>query len=188
MDELAEEFERAASVGPFAHLALNELLARMPQPYKENPDPAIFVGPDEPGPEARVDGVWKRSVLESAADKSGWLNEWISDAFILLTFARWEDHYRPAFAAAHGVSVGEVRCTVMGELRHLRNDIAHSGGIAQARHAGKCTIVRFSPGTRIILTPDDIRRLRSRLLVDTAPVVPGAAFGLKQSLVLPETA
>ncbi|WP_207006288.1 hypothetical protein [Nocardioides aromaticivorans] len=136
-----------------------------------NPDPTLFIGDADPNdPAALVDASWPMSRIRGAADMDGWLQQWLSDAWLTMLFARWEAHYRPAFAAANGVEVDRVVSDVIGDIRHLRNDVVHHGGVASARNAGKCIIMtKFSEGTRIQLQPEDVRTLRSALKVSIKP-------------------
>lgn len=171
LDEFAAEFWRSAGVLTFTGLGLSKLVEQLPETHPDNPDPQIFVGPDAPTvPGARVDASWRRSDLESAARKDGWLREWLTDAWIALIFARWEGHYRPAFAATHGIEPSRVNSVVVGDIRLMRNDVIHHRGIATAKNTGKCKIItRLRPGDRIILTPEDIRALHAVLDVTLNP-------------------
>lgn len=131
-----------------------------------NPDPAMHVGrgaPTDPG--IRSDAMWRRSEIEGAADPQGWLQEWITQAWIALIFSRWEKHYRPLFAEAAGVREDQVRSDVMGDIRHLRNDVVHNRGIA-GKNTRKCEVLtRFRDGDRIVLVPEDIWLLGDTLQV-----------------------
>lgn len=168
LDEFAAEFWRSAGVLTFTELGLRQLLERLPDGTPpENPDPRIFVGPDDPNTlGARVHASWRRSDLVSAVDIAGWLREWLTHAWVALVYARWESYYRPAFARLNGVGVDRVGSHVVGDIRHLRNDIVHHGGVATNRNTGRCRIItRFQAGDRIIFTPDDIRVLHAALEV-----------------------
>lgn len=168
LDEFAAEFWRSAGVLTFTGLGLRKILEGLPDDAApENPDPRIFVGPDDPStPGARVHASWRRSDLESAVEPAGWLREWLTHAWVALVYARWESYYRPAFAQLHRVTVDHVGSDVVGDIRHLRNDIVHHGGVATTRNTGRCrTITRFRDGDRIIFTPEDIHALHAALAV-----------------------
>jgi hypothetical protein len=168
MDEFAQEFWRSAGVMTFSRVAVTQLLNCVPMKASpSNPDPNLFLGAGNPNdPSTRPDASWRLSDLRSAADHNGWLQQWLTDAWIALIFARWESHYRPEFARAHGLDVASVQCDVIGDLRHLRNDVIHHAGVATAANAGRCrAITRFAPGDRILLTPEDVRSLQNVLAV-----------------------
>jgi hypothetical protein len=171
MDEFGSEFDMQASVRSFTIAGLHELAKKLPAPLPENPDPMIFIGEGDPNKDGTVpDGWWRQSQLVDAIDKVGWLNTWLSDAWITLIFARWECHYRPEFARLFDADLDQIVSPVMGDLRHMRHDIAHHRGMASRDRTGtKCEIItRFRTGDRIVLTADDIRQLRNRLNVDCA--------------------
>lgn len=50
-------------------------------------------------------------------------------AIVVFLFTYWEDEVRPRLAKAKGVSVTDIRCDAMGDLRILRNVILHARDI-----------------------------------------------------------
>lgn len=97
----------------------------------------------------------------------GWLAEWMTQAWVALIFSRWEDHYRQLFAASAEVPVKEVTSEVMGDIRHLRNDILHNNGVAGKNTRKTMLLKRFSDGQRIVLGPEDIWLLSDKLSVSS---------------------
>lgn len=169
MDELVAEFWATGGVMTFSRVAMQQFAERFPiEPTRENPDPTVFLGQGDPNdPEVQADASWTKSRIESAAHEDGWMQQWLTQAWVTLVFARWEGYYRPAFAREHGVEARAVRSNVIGDLRHLRNDIVHHAGVATAGNTGKCTIVRhLALGAPITLKPENIRMLRAALTVE----------------------
>jgi len=173
-DELAEEFWHTAGVMSFSRVAIKMMGDTIGwSETKENPDPTLFLGAGDPNdPNTVADASWRKSQIEGAAAEDGWLQQWLTHAWLALMFARWEAYYRPAFANAADVEERQVRSDAIGDIRNLRNDVIHHRGIATRTNAGKCKILtKFNVGDIILLTPSDVRALRDALQVE---IVPGA--------------
>lgn len=168
-DELAKEFWRTAGVMTFAQVAIKKLSDDIPWTVtKENPDPNLSLSPHDPNdPKAVADASWRKSQIEGAAATDGWLQQWLTHAWLATMFARWEAHYRPAFADANGVEEKQVRSDVIGDIRNLRNDVIHHRGIATKKNTGKCKVLtQFNEGDMILLRPEDVRLLRDAMQVE----------------------
>ena len=62
----------------------------------------------------------------------------------------------------------QVKC--MGDFRHIRHDLIHSGS-ATKEHSGKCKVLRwFEPGQRMILTTDHVFDLLNQMNLITLPM------------------
>lgn len=167
--ELAEEFWHTAGVMTFSRVAIKAMSDRIGwMVTEEDPDPTLFLGAGDPNdPKSVADASWRKSQVEGAAAADGWLQEWLTHAWLALMFARWEAYYRPAFANANGVDQRQVRSDVIGDIRNLRNDVIHHRGIATAKNTGKCKVVtKFSVGDTILLRPEDVRLLRDAMRVE----------------------
>ena len=69
----------------------------------------------------------------------------------------------------------EVGC--MGDLRHIRHDLIHSGS-ATRDHSGKCKVLRwFNPGQRMIITTDHVFDLLNKMNLITTPIKLGGTCG-----------
>ena len=69
----------------------------------------------------------------------------------------------------------EVDC--MGDFRHIRHDLIHSGS-ATEEHSGKCKVLRwFKPGQRMILTTDHVFDLLNQMSLITPPIQLSGALG-----------
>ena len=56
-----------------------------------------------------------------------------------------------------------VQVDCMGDLRHIRNDLIHSG-FATKEHSGKCEVLKwFKPGEQIVLTTDHVFDLLNQM-------------------------
>lgn len=166
-DDFAQEFRRSSGVMTFTTVGIRKFADSISWDiHPDHPDPHMMISrsaPTDPG--ARPDAVWRKSEIEDAASPEGWLQKWISQAWLALIFSRWEDHYRPLFATAAGVEPKAVTCEVIGDVRHLRNDIIHNDGIA-GKNARKCRILtRFIDGDEILIVPEDVWLLADNLTV-----------------------
>ena len=70
----------------------------------------------------------------AAFEPGGEFVQYQSRALIVFIYQTWEDGVRPDIAKLYGVAVNRVRCNLMGDLRHVRNDIIHDRGVISATH------------------------------------------------------
>lgn len=70
-----------------------------------------------------------------------------------MVYDRWEDDYRHRFANEMKCAHGQAMCDAIGDLRHLRNVVTHSKGIATREHAGRCKLLTewFTIGHEIMV-------------------------------------
>lgn len=80
----------------------------------------------------------------------------LSQQWIVSTFSAWDEWIRPRLAKVHGCDERELVFPLFGDLRQLRNDVVHHGGIVTAKNAGKCKFFGnwLSAGDEILLTAD----------------------------------
>jgi len=163
-DELTDEFWKTAGVITFATMGVSEVLRRTGDTRSaRNPDPLINIS-DRPPDGTPPQASWRWSQLEDATKADGWFQQWLTDAWLALIYSRWEDHYRPALAHIVGAEPKAVVSDVMGDIRHLRNDVTHHRGIATKANTGRCKVLtRFKAGDRIRLTPEDVLLLHSAI-------------------------
>ena len=71
---------------------------------------------------------------------------WIAEVFGL-----WENRYRNELKELLGPDAIRPEMEAFGDLRHIRNDLLHSGK-ASADECGKCTVLKwFAPGETIVI-------------------------------------
>lgn len=167
MDEFSSEFRRSSGVMTFTSVGIKMFSDSLKWDISaNNPDPQIILSRSSPtDADARPDAMWHKSEIEDAAKPDGWLQGWITQAWIALIYSRWEDHYRKLFADAAGVDRKKVSCDVIGDIRNLRNDVIHHNGIAGENTRKNKIFTRFNDGDRILLTPEDIWHLSDSLTV-----------------------
>ncbi len=122
-----------------------------------------------------------------AANATGGSNEQQhAKAIVVFLFASWEDEIRPRLAAARGVTVHDIRCDAMGDLRILRNVILHAKSIMRSdKHADLKKLGELFPVDRpirlsyesmqkifVVVKQDCGRLLLEWLGVKDAPIQP----------------
>lgn len=104
---------------------------------------------------------------------------WLADIF-----NRWEKSRTKTrdLLGKEGILV-QVEC--MGDLRHIRNDLIHSG-FATKEHSGKCALLKwFKLGEQIVLTTDHVFDLLNQIGFVTLPTqIDGPAGGRTASWLL----
>ena len=122
-------------------------------PLESRKSQRSFSGPSYVDSRAVVHGfdmfeITQRSGRAEQLGYKGWITE---------VYGCWEDRYRDklrdALRALPMISdTIRPEVDVLGDLRHIRNDIVHNGGVASEEHMGKCSVLRWcSPGQKIIL-------------------------------------
>ena len=73
--------------------------------------------------------------------------------WIVEVYGIWEDKYRNRLEnAVHTPDSIRPRIPVMGDFRHIRNDLVHHNGVASEKESGKCEVLKwFTPGAQIII-------------------------------------
>ncbi|MCY4530441.1 MAG: hypothetical protein OXD46_15605 [Chloroflexi bacterium] len=96
---------------------------------------------------------------------------WVADIF-----NKWEKSRAKTreLLGEEGIPV-EVEC--MGDFRHIRHDLIHSGS-ATKDHSGKCRVLKwFKPGEQMILTTGHVFDLLNQMSLISPPVLVNSACG-----------
>lgn len=138
--------------------------ASNPVPPGADPHTRGIVLTSLPLPGGEVYTRWPLSKVREAGDRDGFLYQWLTQAWIVMTFARWEEHWRKQFAQAMSLPMKAVQCDVMGDLRHLRNDVCHHGGVATTSNTGRCVVISdCTAGRAIYLSSEALHTVWSNL-------------------------
>jgi len=103
VNELGEELNRSTAAVELAIGGLSRMAAEveaLPK-FEENSDPSIYVGhghPAEPG--VRPHGVMRVSELVEQAKDGGQAEILLKQQWIVATYSKWEQDYRPRLATA----------------------------------------------------------------------------------------
>ncbi|WP_226367831.1 hypothetical protein [Pseudonocardia sp. ICBG162] len=96
--------------------------------------------------------VWRQDAVRENLADGGLVQAQIGHQWLLMVFHAWEDEYRPRLAVARQMSIAEVSDPVLGDLRHMRNDIVHHRGVATQKNSGRCEQLKwFKAGERMVI-------------------------------------
>ena len=145
--EVLEDFRAECHKTYFAFNGLLNGRLVILERYKEILNYAdILTGPEGPGPERRIaaaptlpDGEEKPGksttavltqgqILASFA-KGGEVEDMQNKALLVMLYQRWDEWYRHRIAKELGLEKNKVRCSLMGEVRQLRNVVIHDNGV-----------------------------------------------------------
>lgn len=142
--ELHRELKDMTAAHGFAAMGLrrvSELFATLPR-APENPDPIVFIGIGDPNsPEARQYAQWSLSEALNQVRERGPVETRLGHQWIALLYSLWEHEYRPRLALAHGRDKDDEMYPLLGDLRRLRHDVLHHGGVATQEWTGRCEVV-----------------------------------------------
>jgi hypothetical protein len=131
-----------------------------------NENPTMFFGAGSPNEQFAPFVSRPLRELIQKASKGGSYIDLIGHGWIVTLFSSWEEEFRGLIAASLGLAPDDLKCDLFGDLRHMRNDIAHHRGVATVRNTGHCRVLRWaSTGQLISAGPVQIEEF----LVQLAP-------------------
>jgi hypothetical protein len=159
LQELAEFLNDAAAAHAFAGAGLQFLLERFEEVSKSvpsdptNPEPKIILGIGDPNsPEAQPYADLRVADLSARLADAGPVVTQIGQQWVVQVFTAWEEYFRPGLARAYGCQPSDVSYPLLGDLRRLRNDVAHHRGVATKNNSGRCEVVHWvEPGDTILV-------------------------------------
>lgn len=172
--DLIEFLDVAAGTHAFSLVGLDMFRKereRAPR-HKKNKNPRIFWAsgnPNNPG-NLNTSRGWRRSDLLERLRTGGTSALYLGWAWATLVYDRWDDDYRGRFAAAMNCDRNKVMSDPMGELRLLRNDIAHGRGIATAKTIEKCPLLSkwMEPDKPILIDQIKVGKFVDMIDTDTS--------------------
>lgn len=166
MRDLAALLNEAALAHAFASGGLRKMFESMANVpiVPENPDPWVYVGRGDPNLGAKFHAGTFLSRLSNLLQKDGEVDRLLGHQWVTYVFAAWEHEFRPRLAGARGVELSAVLMDEFGDLRLLRNDILHHGGVATRSNAARCVTLRwFEEGDEIRITDEHIAQFMDQL-------------------------
>jgi hypothetical protein len=159
--DLRKFLNDAMATHGFAGAGLQRLLEDLGQlpVASENPDPTIALALGDPNlPEAETYASWKLSEVRQQVSQTGPAYTRLGQQWAVYVYTGWEHEYRPRLAAAHGRAKDQLLYPLLGDLRHLRDDVVHHHGVATPDNAGRCQVLRhwIDVGDPIRLSPDRV--------------------------------
>lgn len=95
----------------------------------EHRDNTFFIGTRNPDEEqfqgrALLGQIRQGEFLDSLCE-NGIFQDYHAKALVVMIYHLWDEYYRPLIADALSVEASKVKCTLMGDLRRVRNLIIH---------------------------------------------------------------
>ena len=93
--------------------------------------------------------------------EAGFNEQQICWSIIVFLFAHWDEKVRPEIASIRGVKPNEIQINALGDLRILRKNIVHNGGIIAASDHCKMKAMQnlFSPNATINPEHDEMHKI-----------------------------
>ncbi|MER6975140.1 hypothetical protein ABT304_29040 [Nocardioides sp. NPDC000445] len=113
----------------------------------------------------RITGLNGAQTLLREVSMGGMIHARLTQQLIVTVFTGWDAHHRARIATARGLETDELRSDYFGDLRLLRNDIAHSRGLAKrsVRCAGAVLSRELKTGDLIYLGDDELANLSAKV-------------------------
>lgn len=113
----------------------------------------------------RITGLNGAQTLLREVSVGGNIHARLTQQLIVTVFTGWEAYHRARIAEVQGVKADELTSDYFGDLRHLRNDIAHSSGLAKRsiRCVGAVLLRELKTGDLIHLADDELANLSLRV-------------------------
>ena len=146
-DEFAEFLNDMAGVHWFSLLGVHELAKQTSAAIETIIDlpETTAVGLGSPGTKDFLPySKWPTKELPTLLGPGGRVSLSLGHLWVVGVYSAWEDGYRERLAKATGVEKKEIAWSLVGDLRHLRNDIIHHHGIASEKHSGKCVVLQWT--------------------------------------------
>jgi len=102
------------------------------------------------------------SHLLQGMKKDGPISQIIAHGMINWIYSAWNDRFRKRIADELGENISNIKCDVMGDIRIIRNIIAHDFGIAE-NNFEKLKIINWLPIGPIILRSEDMNRIQAEI-------------------------
>lgn len=110
----------------------------------------VFIGAEDPtkrGATATID----KAELQKMVAPDGYFADTLAESILVSIYAKWDEYFRPRFATSVGAKLGEVRCDLLGDLRHIRNCIVHANSVITNEHAKLRSLAwSLAPGPLVV--------------------------------------
>ncbi len=112
-------------------------------------------GEQKPG-KSTIAALTQGQLLDSLA-KGGDFEDLQNKALVVMLYHRWEEWYRYRIALALALKKNEIRCSLMGEVRLVRNVIVHDNGmVPNGFSAPLLSLIWGSISTGFLVVTDDM--------------------------------
>jgi len=187
--KILDEFRTVCQRYYFAHCYTTTGLQFAYERFKNLLDPDemdIQVGigsgpPDAPQKRGRSTiGHMRQGELLDALQAGGEFRNIHAKAFIVFVYHLWDDAYRDAIADTLSIKKNMIECTLMGDLRLVRNLIIHKGSVVPAGFSSNLeflpAIWNLLPGN-LTISSTMIQSLMEQLNAIRLTITPSEPFG-----------
>ncbi len=93
--------------------------------------------------------------------EAGFNEQQLCWSIIVFLFAYWDEEIRPQIAQVRGVKTNDVKIDALGDLRILRKNIIHNGGILPDTEFAKLKVMKdiCTPNARMTYTHDQMHKI-----------------------------
>lgn len=141
-------------------------IARIQRPVSrriENGQPVIvWASVEDPSrPDVLHHRITRADDFVAVNSESGFNEQQLCWSIIVFLFAFWDEEIRPQIARVRGVKPNDVKIDALGDLRILRKNIIHNGGILPENEHGKLKVMKgvCKPNTRLTFTHDQMHKI-----------------------------
>lgn len=116
---------------------------------------------DPASPDVIHHRIIKADDFMAANAQAGFNEQQTCWAIIVFLFAHWDEEIRPKIADVRGVKSDEVKLDELGDLRILRKNIVHNGGLLPASEYAKLKVMKdlVMPDAKITFTHDQMHKV-----------------------------
>jgi hypothetical protein len=145
LEELANFLNDAAGAHGFSRFGvqLARDLMQNQRRTSTNPDPEVYIELGERHLNPEIYQTWHWNDMPKHLADDGPVMTQIGHQWVVHVYTAWDSHFRPGLERAHSYARGDhLMVQLFGDLRLLRNDIAHSRGIATRPNAGRAEMLK----------------------------------------------
>jgi hypothetical protein len=143
-----------------------EWLSRLPR-YPNNPDPTLTFGVGNPNIDMRPYGAMAHSeiALQVSRHPLGPARIVQGQNWLVRVYSLWDEDIRPRVVQARGIAQEDLQFPLFGDMRRMRHDVVHNGGIATETWTARCELLTswFSPGQIIALRAEHYYEIIERI-------------------------
>lgn len=145
LGEFGKECESTFACFLFASKGI-ENLREIIRSQSSPPNARLFISETDPTSKRATATILVADAIKKM-EADGEYFDRIAKALHVLLYSRWDEYYRKEVGRVIGVAGDQVRCDLMGDLRHIRNCIVHAKSIITKEHNKiKCLCWDLKPG------------------------------------------
>lgn len=143
----------------FASSGMEKVAAGLALDAERYPDQKIFIGNGRPDKVPAQSVIFARRAV-GASQRDGAFQDTLGKALLTLIYAEWDEYFRHEIAREHSTSAEHISSPLMGEVRLVRQWIAHKKSIVQV-NVSKLHVLpwKLEVGQKLLVTSAMFREL-----------------------------